>query len=863
MPSRSLLVYVALSCLCLLASCTGAMNWLAYRHDPQGPQTAGAVDLPGLSAPVEVIRDKWAIPHIFAQTETDLLRAMGYVHAQDRLFSMDFFRRLATGRLAEVVGDRPLETTLVFGAKTTVEQDMGMRVLGLEHLADRYLELVDPEMRALLEAYAQGVNDYIQTHGDKLPIEFNLIGYEPAPWRPQDSIALSRLLGWLLATNAQLELLRGVADDLLGVELSEQLLPVYHYPGAPRIIADYRFPLARPSLDFDPTPITPLTGKELSQVTLLALLGEVDSEPIDASNNWVVAGSRAVNGKPIVCNDPHLPHLAPSIFHLTHLSGAGYDVVGATFPGVPFVVLGHNRHIGWAATNNQGDTQDLYAHQVDPHDPGRYRTPDGWENFVLREETIAVKEGPLQRTEKITVRVSRFGPVISDRIDPTRQGGIISLRWSGMDFMGHPDAFWELERAADSADRRVVAARYWADQRGSDLHAFRRINLGRDCREFFQGLSILGTPRQNWICGDTSGNIAYAAAGLIPVRNRGDGRRIARAYADEGRWIGFVPFAEIPQQVNPDQGYFATANNLTTDLEAYPYPWAYSYVTGHRAKRIAQLLTEKEKVSAATMNRIQGDQTSLLADDFLPLFGDAALGDESLADAIRILQEWNGVSEANSAGAALFHTAMDELVRLMLSDELGPDLFHAYAFSHTTSGMPLTIALDKESPFHDNLGTPQIETWQDSYNLALLAAYQKLQQDLGPDPRQWRWGAIHTLTLQHTLGGEKALAEAVNLGPLPMGGASDTIWASFIHYGQGRFTAQVGPAFRHIVDLRYPERSWMTLDTGNWGQPLTEHYADLHELWKRNELAPVFLNRTDIERHVLGVLILEPVTHKE
>lgn len=863
MPSRLLQVCAFCCCLCLLAACSGAMNWLAYRHDPQGPQTAGAVDLPGLSAPVEVIRDKWAIPHIYAETETDLMRAMGYVHAQDRLFAMDMSRRITEGRLAEVVGDRPLEMGLIFGADTTVEQDIGMRILGLEHMADLYLDLADPATREVLEAYAAGVNAYILAHRDNLPIEFNLLGYEPTLWRPQDSIVMARLIGWLLASNAQMELLQSVADDVLGTERSEQLLPLFNYPGTPQIIPDYRFPLAQPSLAFDPTPLAPLTGKYLSQETLLALLGEVGDEPIDASNNWVVDGSRTVNGKPILCNDPHLPHLAPSVFHLLHLSGAGYDVVGATFPGVPFVLLGHNRNIGWAATNNQADTQDLYLHQVDPNNPLRYRTAGGWEKFVTRKEEIVVKDGSTQRIEKFTVRVSRFGPVITDLVDPAHQGSVISLRWSGMDFIGHPDAFWELERAVDSADRRVVAARYWSDSRGNDMYAFRLINQGRDCPEFFRGLSLLGTPRQNWICGDTEGNIGYAAAGLVPVRNRGDGRRIARAYADEGRWIGFVPFAEIPQQMNPARGYLVSANNATTDLAAYPYPWAYSYVTGHRAKRIIQLLTEKGKVSAVTMNRIQGDQMSLLADDFIPLFSEAALGDESLADAVRLLQEWDRVSAAESAGAALFHTAMDELIRLMLADELGPDLYHSYVTKSITSGMPQTIALNKASLFHDNVNTEVVETWQDTYNLALAGAYQRLQQELGSDPHQWQWGKLHTQINQHPLGAEKSLADSINLGPAPIGGASDTIWASFIQYGSCVFPTGAGPAFRHIVDLRYPERSWMVLDTGNWGQPLTAHYADLHELWRRNELAPVFMNRADIEKHVLGVLILEPAASEK
>jgi penicillin G amidase len=859
MRLRVIPVVLLLTALLLSCSCAGALKWMAYRSDPGGAETAGAVEVSALAGPVEVIRDRWAIPHIFAQDELDLMRAIGYVHAQDRLFQMDILRRLINGRLSEVVGDRPMATALAYGARTTREQDIGMRILGMEHNAELFMELAPPETVALLQAYADGVNSYIEAHRDELPVEFGLLDYEPELWEPKDTVVMQRFLGWMLSTNGLLEVMRAVSDKLVGFETTEQLIPIYNHPDAPRILQDYKFPLAKPSITFDPTPLAPLAAEDVALGTLYRLMNAGGFENTDASNNWAVAGSRTASGSPILANDPHLPHLAPSIFYLAHLAGDGYDVIGATFPGVPLVVLGHNRNVAWAATNNQGDIQDLYLHQIDPARPERYRFGDTWEHFVTREETISVKEGSRQRTETILVRVSRFGPVITDLFARDRTNDVISLRWTGFDFMDHPAAYWELQQAATPEARRAVAAKYWKLGHGNDMAAYRSVNRdARSCADYYAAMTKMGTPRQNWVCADTSGHIGYAPAGYIPVRNRGDGRRIARAWRDEGRWIGFIPFKEIPQTMDPTSGYIVSANNAMTDIDNYPYPWSYQFVAGYRAARITEMIEAQTPIDAAYIARMHRDQYSKMAEEFIPLFIEAGKKDPALTDAWLILEKWDRRATPDSAAAALFYVAMDELVEKMLADEMGPDLFNIYISTHLTNGMPYSIARQKDSPFHDSVKSKQRETWDLTYRRALSAAFAYLQTKLGADPAAWRWGDIHTVTMEHMLGGEAALADAVNIGPNPIGGGNDTIWASFFPLTVGDYHTKAGPAYRHIVDMKNPAMSWIVLDTGNSGWPLTPHYRDQYELWKKGEYALGLMDRADIEENVLGVLILEP-----
>jgi penicillin amidase len=858
MRFRGLRVVALLSALAL-TSCAGALTWMAYRHDPRGPQTAGTIELPGLTAAVEVIRDKWGIPHIFAEHELDLIRTMGYVQAQDRLFQMDAMRRAVNGHLAEVVGDRPLQKSYCFGARSIREQDIGMRILGFEHLATLAAELLPPYSKAMLEAYAQGVNAYIAQNTGRLPVEFGLLGYEPALWEPKDTIALQRFLGWMLSTNARTELLQAAADAVLGPEKAAMLLPAFQDAKSPRILPDYKFPFKRPSLAFDPKPLAPLDKKQVSLATVYRMLDiAVASDDAEASNNWVVSGARAAKGKPILANDPHLPHMVPSVFHLIHLSGDGFDAIGASFPGVPLIVLGHNRHVAWAATNNQADVQDFYLHNVDANHPDRYMRGDTWEDFVQREETINVKEGPAMRPEKFVVRVSRFGPVVTDLFARDRASNVLSLRWTGMDFLPNPEAFWALEKAATPAERQAIVDKYRGNGRGDDTEAFRLVNRSASCDEYFRAMSLFGCPRQNWICGDDAGHIGYAAAGFVPVRNHGNGRRFARAWKDEGRWTAFIPYEELPQRRDPRSGFIATANNITMDLDAYPYPWAYQYAGRYRAERIVALLAAEPKADAATMKRIQGDVHSNMGEEFAPWFIAAAKGDESLTDARIVLEQWDREAAADSAGAALFYAAMDELLHKLLAEHLGPDLYKAFVNCNQAGYAALQIAADKNSYFHSLPRSKATGAWDLTYRRALSAAYARLQREYGADPKKWRWGEMHRLTIAHPLGGEAKIAASLNIGPTEASGATDTVWASHFEMGDGGFTPRSGPAYRHIVDLASPERSWIVLDTGEWGQPLTEHYADLHELWQRNDLAPGLLNRADIEENVGGSLILEP-----
>jgi penicillin amidase len=749
------------------------------------PQVSGTVRLQGLQAEVQVVRDRWGIPHIFAQNERDLFFAQGYVHAQDRLWQMDLSRRVASGRLSEIFGEVTLDTDRFF------------RTLGLRRVAEEEVRLLDPSQREILEAYSAGVNAYIATHRGRLPLEFVLLRYAPEPWTPADSIVFGKLMAWVLGGNWRAELLRAALIARFGEEGARRLLPPYP-EGAPTIVP-------QEALGF---------YQALDLKALAALPGPLAPVGV-GSNNWVVAGSRTATGAPLLANDPHLEGQMPSIWYEAHLSGGRFDVIGATFPGVPGVIIGHNRNIAWGVTNAGPDVQDLYLEQLHPNDPTKYLFRGKWEPLRIIREEIRVKG----RSEPVVevVRLTRHGPILNNVVEGLP--GYVALQWTAL----QPNRLYEA----------VIG-----------------INLARDWQEFREALRKWAVPSQNFVYADTRGNIGYQMPGLVPIRAKGNGLVPVPGWTGEYEWVGFIPFEELPSRFNPRRGYIVTANNRVPP-PGYRYFIAAEWDPGFRARRIEQLLTEKGKLGIQDFQRIQLDVQSLVAQEVLPVLGNLRPRDPKAQRALELLRGWDGRLAPESTAAAVFEAFLTTLPDALFQEVLGKEVYDMYRKAYWLR-VPATLNL---------LRDPGSGWWQGDrgkvLEKALVAAYEELEERLGRDPKRWRWGTLHQPRFTHPLGRVPVLTWIFNTTPPPTGGDGFTVNNG--GYDPDKpFRQTIVASYRQILDLADWDRSLAMHTTGQSGLPLHKHYRDFAPMWAKGEYHPLLFSRARIEAEMEGRLVLSP-----
>ncbi|MDR5693927.1 MAG: penicillin acylase family protein [Armatimonadota bacterium] len=749
------------------------------------PQISGSVRVQGLQAEVQVIRDRWGIPHIFAQNERDLFFAQGYVHAQDRLWQMELSRRVASGRLSEIFGEVTLDTDRFF------------RTLGLRRVAEEEVRLLNPQQREILEAYSAGVNAYITTHRRRLPLEFTILRLTPEPWTPADSLVFGKLMSWVLGGNWKAELLRAALIARFGEEGAKKLLPPYP-EDAPIIVPEE----ARAYY------------QAVHPDALWAVPGSLPSTGI-GSNNWVVAGSRTATGAPLLANDPHLEGQMPSIWYEAHLVGGRFDVIGATFAGVPGVIIGHNRHIAWGVTNVGPDVQDLYLERLHPNDPTRYLFRGNWEPLRIVREEIRVKGRAEPFLEE--VRLTRHGPILNNVIEGLP--GYVALRWTAL----QPNRLYEA----------VIG-----------------INLARNWQEFREALRKWAVPSQNFIYADIQGNIGYQMPGLVPIRAKGNGLVPVPGWTGEYEWVGFIPFEELPSRFNPKRGYIITANNRVPPPR-YRYFISAEWDPGFRAKRIEQLLTEKEKLDIPDFQRIQRDVLSLVARIVLPRLEKLNPQDPKAQKALELLKGWDGLLSPESTAGAVYEAFMVKLPEVLFKDVLGKEVYDVYRKAYWLQ-VPATL---------DLLGDPPSGWWQGDQGKvlekALAAAYEELEERLGKDPKQWRWGTLHQPRFTHALGRLPVLAWIFNATPPPTGGDGFTVNNG--GYDPDRpFRQTIVASYRQILDLADWDRSLAMHTTGQSGLPFHRHYRDFVSLWAKGEYHPLLFSRARIEASAEGRLVLRP-----
>ena len=779
------------------------------------PDVEGRTRVTGVRAPVEIVRDRWGVPHIYAQSAEDALFAQGYVHAQDRLWQLELNRRVGHGRLAEAFGAVAFET------------DRLLRTIGLGRAAHRTLAHVPDESHALLSAYARGVNAWLAKR--RKPLELTLLGIEPEPWEPIDTLAWANMMAWGLSANWDAEVVSAALVAKLGPERAARLRGEY-----PR-----EHPIVMP--DHTWAPMLEELQREFTAAGewLPGVLAGVSG----MSNNWVVDGEKSATGRPILCNDPHLGLQMPSIWYEVHLHAPGFEVAGVSLPGSAGVVIGHNAHVAWGFTAALADAADLYVERFDPAHPHRYEHQGAWLDAEVVREQVRVK-GEAPRTVEIVL--TRHGPIVNQltHITASRQPHALALRWTGHDENRIYRAPFALARAKNGAELRAALADWDA-------------------------------PSMNCVWADDGGNIGYQLCGRIPIRARGPWRVPVPGWTGEHEWTGFIPHEELPHVENPPAHFLATANNLLAGKERKHFLGS-EVMSGWRARRITEVLASKERLTLDDMARLQVDQhsgasiplTRLLVELRGPLLDEPVLAQvrAEAERALSLLAAWDHVLGAESVPACLYELTQLFACRRVLEPLLGELTEPALGVGFHPLLDPTIIGyVDRTQLVVGGLLVDDERDWfsgrtrQQILAAALYDAIHYLSTTIGPRVEEWRWGAVHFAAFNHPLGAQPPLDRIFSRGPFPYGGDTHTVWqAAYVPKlpiaPEGGFTA----SWRQILDVGRWDASRGVHTTGQSGHPASPHYDDQIALWLEGRYHPLAWSRAAVDEQAEARLTLEP-----
>ena len=763
------------------------------------PQREGQLPLRGLSAPVSVHYDEWGVPHLQAANEADLYRALGFVHAQDRLFQMEILRRLARGELAEVVGPKALPSDRLF------------RTLGLRAHADALARQLDPQQPATqaLLAYLDGVNQYQDSR--PAPLEFAVLGIPKRPFTPQDTLSVVGYLAYSFAAAFKTEPVMTQIRDQLGADYLKDFDLAWHPQGVTETAA-----LGLKDSDW----------RGLQQIAALSqrALQDAGLPQFEGSNAWVISGAHTASGKPVLAGDPHIAFATPSVWYEAHVQAPGFELYGHFMALTPVALLGHNAQFGWSLTMFQNDDVDLVAETTDAEHPDQVRVKGVWQPMTTRQEIIAVKgEAPVT----LNLRHTPHGPVINEVLGEDAPTRPIALWWALYE-SDNPvlDAFYRLNRASTLDLARAAA---------EGIHA----------------------PGLNVVWANAQGDIAWWAAARLPIRPPGvnptfilDGR------TGEADKPGFLPFAQNPHGENPARGWIVSANHQPAGEQPVP---GY-YALGDRAARLAQqLAARREPWDAATAHALQLDVQTGYARRVLAPLTPALQVAVAPADA-PLLQElltWSGEFRTDLVAPTLFQQFLYELAREAMQDELGTAAFDNLRRTRALDHLLPRLAANAHSPWWDRKDTPATrETRDDAVRAAWQATLRHLRATFGDDTRQWRWGQAHTLTHKHPLGRQAPLDKVFNVGPFPAPGTREVPNNLAQPFGPAPWEVTYGPSTRRVIDFAQPELALGINPVGQsgvWGDP---HYRDQAEAWLRGDSRTEWLAARDVAAHTRSTLTL-------
>ena len=817
------------------------------------PQIDGELSIAGLDAPVDIYRDEMGIPHIYATSLHDLFFAQGYVHAQDRFWQMDFWRHIGSGRLSEMFGTSQLDT------------DMFLRTLGWHQIAEQEYSNLGSESKAILDAYAKGVNAYIN-HREPVDLSLEYLvltgvlnpDYAIEPWTPVNTLTWGKAMAWDLRGNIDEEIERAILLKSLSKGQVEELF--LSYPDD--------FPIIVPQFEDG---LTSQQSQEISIYSDTSVLNFLNLEPIAekvfmmetilgpsgsgiGSNSWAVSGKLTTTGMPLLANDMHLGIQMPSIWYQNALhcqpksDSCPFEMTGFTFPGVPGVVAGHNDRISWAYTNLGPDVQDLFIEKINPDNPNQYEINGEWRDFELRTETILVGGG---EPVELTVRVTKHGPIISDTFGPLKDE-------TNPD---NPEDKPFREQAGIALPEHYAIALSWtALTPSTPFEAIWGFNKAQNWEEFRNAARNFHVPAQNLLYADVEGNIGYQTPGKIPIRKSGDGRYPVPGWTGEYDWIGYIPFEELPYAYNPDIGYIVTANNQANPRD-YPYLISTDWDYGHRADRIVEMIeSAPEEIDISYFQSMQGDSKNLNAEIVVPILLSIELEPELSSIRDKILNEWDYQNQSDSQAAAVFEQFWWNLLTKTFSDDL-PEEYWPEGGSRWYVVIR-SIVEQPQSQWWDDKNTEfQVEGRDDIFVQAFEETVAQIQKEYGKDQSKWpTWGILHSATFRNQTLGESGIGpieSLFNRGPYITGGGEGIVNATGWTVGES-FEVDWLPSEREIIDLGNFENSLALHTTGQSGHAFHPHYDDMAPLWANVKYFPMYWEKDSVISNSEGHLRLVP-----
>ncbi len=768
------------------------------------PQLKGELTLHGLKQPVDVYYDTYGIPHIYAQNEEDAYFALGYVHAQDRLFQMEMLRRAAAGRLSEVLGPDFIKTDKFF-------RTIGLHEFARQH-AEKFLSSDTAHFQRITQAYQRGINQYLQ-YG-KTPVEFMLLGIPKEEFKPADIyLAIGFMsLGFAEGFRADpvLEKIRQEFGDEYLADLAVQT------PADALRIKNYRG-IAQPSPE----------GKLIAAIH--EALDKIPTALWQGSNAWVVSGKKSTSGKPMLANDTHIGFSQPAVWYEAHLEYPGFSFYGHHLAGIPFGLLGNNRFCGFGLTMFENDDVDFFREKSNPDNPAEVWFDNHWEKLSTRQEIIKVKGA---EDVQLTVRSSRHGPIINGIVEHTpADGEPVSLAWELL-----------------KGDNHALQAAY-------------QLNHASTFEQARKAASMFSAPGLNVMYGDTAGNIAWWAAARLPVRPP---HVISKLFLDgssgKDEYQGYYSFDKNPQAINPPWGYVYSANNQPDTVDGVLYPGYY--YPKNRASRIVELLESKEQFSASEFSVMQLDDTSPVHAELAKLIGGTLeqSSDINVQLMASLLTSWNGSHDQSLAAPAVFYTLLSQIIYNAMADETGSEPLKSLAKTSVIKNSYHLLIGNEHSPWWDDVRTKAVrESRKDILEKSARTAYNLLSRSLGKNPDNWKWGKIHTLTHVHALGSVKPLDKIFNVGPFEVAGGSEVI--NNLHFELdtlGFFRVDGGPALRKVTDFADVEHGVTVSPTGQSGNLMSPHYADQARMFVKGETRYMLMNRDEIIRQSKNHLVLRP-----
>ena len=758
------------------------------------PEYDGSVVLTGITDEVVVFRDRYAIPHIYAKNELDLYRAVGYCMAQDRLWQMDLIRRATTGKLSEIFGEDLVETDLL------------LRALRIPEKSRLILSRTGKDLKEGIEAFADGVNQYISINRDNLPLEFSILGYVPEEWKPEHSVNVIGYMAWDLTMPWNTEIAHYRILQKVGKELYREIVP--NIPA----FTSHVYP------DF---------AERLNELqlrdTLLAhsrILEDLGLTVFSGSNNWAVSGRKSVTGKPIFANDMHLGLSAPGIWYqMHHVVEGKLNVTGLALPCQPSIVAGHNEHIAWGFTNVMVDDMDFYLEKINPDNPDEYLYKGRWRPMRVQKEIILIKGGKSVERE---IRFTHQGPIISPFKKMPEKA--ISMHWIGNEY-------------------------------SNELRTVYLLNRAKNWDDFRNAVKTFISVSQNVIYTDREGNTGLYCSAGIPIRKKGDGISIYPGWTDEYEWKGIVPFEQRPHSYNPKNGFVSSANNKTV-ANSYPYYISHWFDLPHRIDRIREMLTEREKLSVDDFKRMHVDHRSkLVAEmkaDIIAAIRENPSPTRLEKRSLELFSAWDGVMEKEGAAPAIFEKLYVTLIKNAFADEMGEELYREFISQRIVPKYAMKQIWERRSSrWWDDVNTSdKRETFTDTVQKSFREAVAWLEEELGGNPEKWEWGKIHTLTLRHPMGSVAILDFLFNLnrGSYEVGGSFHTV-SPYSYSFKNPFDVTDGASHRHIFVPNNWDESLTVIPTGNSGIAASDYFCDQTDLYVNGRYHHDYFSRELVEKN--------------